>query len=51
MISDEPDQESVEEDVFIFPASFAQQRLWFIDQLLLRDSPYLVPLYSGSQVC
>ena len=44
MISDEPDQEPVEEDVFIFPASFAQQRLWFIDQLLLGDSLYLVPL-------
>lgn len=44
MISDKPDQERVEEDVFIFPASFAQQRLWFIEQLLHGDSLYVIPL-------
>lgn len=44
MISDKPDQERVEEDVFIFPASFAQQRLWFIEQLLPGDSLYVIPL-------
>ncbi|HEY9707099.1 MAG TPA: condensation domain-containing protein, partial [Oculatellaceae cyanobacterium] len=44
MISDKPDRERVEEDVFIFPASFAQQRLWFIEQLLPGDSLYVIPL-------
>ncbi|MDX2242771.1 MAG: amino acid adenylation domain-containing protein [Leptolyngbyaceae cyanobacterium bins.302] len=44
MISCKPDQEGVEEDVFIFPASFAQQRLWFIEQLLPGDALYVIPL-------
>ncbi len=44
MILDKPDQECVEEEVFIFPASFAQQRLWFIEQLLPGDSLYISPL-------
>ncbi len=44
MISDEPDQQRIEDDVFIFPASFAQQRLWFIEQLLPGDSLYIIPL-------
>jgi amino acid adenylation domain-containing protein len=44
MISGKPDQERVEEEVFIFPASFAQQRLWFIEQLLPGDSLYISPL-------
>jgi amino acid adenylation domain-containing protein len=44
MISDKPDQERVEEDVFLFPASFAQQRLWFIEQLLPGASLYVIPL-------
>ncbi|PSB19673.1 non-ribosomal peptide synthetase [Phormidesmis priestleyi ULC007] len=43
-MSDKLDQERVEEDVFIFPASFAQQRLWFIEQLLPGDSLYVIPL-------
>ncbi|MBE9178016.1 amino acid adenylation domain-containing protein [Oculatella sp. LEGE 06141] len=44
MISEKPDQERGEEDVFIFPASFAQQRLWFVEQLLPGDSLYVIPL-------
>ncbi len=44
MISDKSDRECVEEDVFIFPASFAQARLWFIEQLLPGASLYVIPL-------
>ncbi|MBE9159373.1 amino acid adenylation domain-containing protein [Nodosilinea sp. LEGE 06152] len=44
MIVDEPTQAHTEADVFVFPASFAQQRLWFIDQLLPGDSLYTSPL-------
>ncbi len=44
MIVDEPTQVHIEEDVFVFPASFAQQRLWFIDQLLPGDTLYTSPL-------
>jgi amino acid adenylation domain-containing protein len=43
VVLNKPDQERVEE-VFIFPASFAQQRLWFIDQLLPGDALYTSPL-------
>jgi amino acid adenylation domain-containing protein len=49
MISSKPDQEQPdqkrgEEEVFVFPASFAQQRLWFIEQLLPEASLYIIPL-------
>lgn len=43
MILSKPDCDCVEE-VFIFPASFAQQRLWFIEQLLPGASLYTIPL-------
>ncbi len=33
-----------EEDIFVLPASFAQQRLWFIEQLFPGDSLYVIPL-------
>ncbi|NJO79637.1 MAG: hypothetical protein HC827_14745 [Cyanobacteria bacterium RM1_2_2] len=32
------------EDVFVFPASFAQQRLWFVEQLMPGSALYLTPL-------
>ncbi|MBW4681719.1 MAG: amino acid adenylation domain-containing protein [Microcoleus vaginatus WJT46-NPBG5] len=32
-----------EEEVFIFPASFSQQRLWFFDQLIPGTAAYNVP--------
>lgn len=43
MIFNQSNQDSAE-DVFIFPASFAQQRLWFIDQLLPGNALYTIPL-------
>lgn len=44
MISGKSNSDRPEEDVFSFPASFAQQRLWFVEQLIPGTSLYVVPL-------
>jgi amino acid adenylation domain-containing protein len=44
MISDKPCPTNLEQQFFVFPASFAQQRLWFIEQLLPGNTLYVIPL-------
>ena len=38
----EPSTLSPEEEIFIFPTSFAQQRLWFLDRLMPGHRLYVV---------
>ena len=40
-----PDLEVQEDDIFVFPASFAQRRLWFLDQW--EPGVYIIPLAIG----
>jgi amino acid adenylation domain-containing protein len=40
----EPQTPTTDEDVFAFPASFAEQRLWFLDQVDPFTAVYNVPL-------
>jgi hypothetical protein len=44
MILGKPGHDLIEDEVYIFPASFAQQRLWFIEQLVPEASLYTIPL-------
>ncbi|HEY9734990.1 MAG TPA: amino acid adenylation domain-containing protein [Trichocoleus sp.] len=44
MVLGKPGDSFAPEEVFVFPASFAQQRLWFIEQLAPGSSLYTIPL-------
>jgi amino acid adenylation domain-containing protein len=43
-VPEAPPVVATDEDVFVFPASFAQQRLWFIDQYNPGSTAYCLPI-------
>lgn len=43
MVIEKTSGSACEEDVFVFPVSFAQRRLWFLDQLVPNTCLYNVP--------
>lgn len=44
MVSSELESDRSEQEIFLFPASFAQRRLWLVEQLTIGASLYNVPL-------